>query len=283
MLALGARLVGRGHEVTFETWERWREHVEAAGMRFVPAPEYPVFPTRERPLKPYRGGRARRPAQTRAAVRDCAPDVVVHDILTLAPALAGELEGVPVATLVPHLYPVGAPGFPPYALGARLPRTGAGPRALARGCEPLVEAGLRQGRDELNETRRRLGLPPIERLHGGLSARAVHRRHVSPARVPPRLARARPRRRSADVGAAVSTTSHPRRAMRRWCSSRPRRRRIPTTGCSAAALAGLAGEPVRVLAATNRRPLPEPVARPAPTPGSWTGSPTRGRCPAARS
>ena len=29
MLALGAALVGRGHEVSFETWRRWREHVEA--------------------------------------------------------------------------------------------------------------------------------------------------------------------------------------------------------------------------------------------------------------
>ncbi len=53
MLALGQKLVERGHAVTFETWRRWREHVEAAGMQFVAAPEYPVFPTRERPVKPY--------------------------------------------------------------------------------------------------------------------------------------------------------------------------------------------------------------------------------------
>src|SRR5438270_4803982 len=51
MLALGTRLVARGHEVTLETWRRWREHVEAEGMSFAAAPEYPVFPTRERPLK----------------------------------------------------------------------------------------------------------------------------------------------------------------------------------------------------------------------------------------
>ena len=30
-----------------------REPAEAAGMAFSPAPEYQVFPTRERPLKPY--------------------------------------------------------------------------------------------------------------------------------------------------------------------------------------------------------------------------------------
>ena len=34
MLALGAELVARGHEVTYETWSRWRDHVEAHGMRF---------------------------------------------------------------------------------------------------------------------------------------------------------------------------------------------------------------------------------------------------------
>src|ERR1700759_2047104 len=122
MLALGAALVGRGHEVTFETWERWRGDVQAAGMRFVAAPEFPVFPTRERPLSPYEAVVAA-VAQTRPAVAACAPDVVVHDILTLAPALSGELEGVPVATLIPHVYPVGVSGFPPYAFGARMPRT----------------------------------------------------------------------------------------------------------------------------------------------------------------
>ncbi|MGA2011533.1 MAG: glycosyl transferase, partial [Solirubrobacteraceae bacterium] len=53
MLALGAELAARGHAVTIETWARWREHAEAAGMAFVAAPEYPVFPTRERPLGPY--------------------------------------------------------------------------------------------------------------------------------------------------------------------------------------------------------------------------------------
>ena len=30
MLALGSRLVERGHEVTFETWTRWRTDVEEA-------------------------------------------------------------------------------------------------------------------------------------------------------------------------------------------------------------------------------------------------------------
>ena len=33
------------------------------------------------------------------------PDLVVSDILTLAPTLAAEVAGVPQATLIPHVYP----------------------------------------------------------------------------------------------------------------------------------------------------------------------------------
>ncbi|MCH7750000.1 MAG: ABC transporter ATP-binding protein, partial [Acidobacteria bacterium] len=40
------------------------------------------------------------------------PDLVVSDILTLAPTLAAEVAGVPHATLIPHVYPVQQPGMP---------------------------------------------------------------------------------------------------------------------------------------------------------------------------
>jgi UDP:flavonoid glycosyltransferase YjiC (YdhE family) len=256
MLALGRALRDRGHEVRFETWSRWREHVEAAGLEFLAAPEYPVFPTREQPLKPYEAV-ARATAPTRVAIAEYGPDVVVHDILTLAPALAGELEGVPVATLVPHLYPVMAPGFPPYAIGARLPRTSLG-RKLWRAFDPLVEKGLRIGRDELNETRRRLGLPPTARLHGGLSERLVlvgtfpeleYPREwpdcvhvVGPLMWEPPFAPVPlPDGDGPVVLVAPSTAQDPAHGMLR------------------AALPGLAGSPVRVLATTNRRPLPTSV------------------------
>ncbi len=167
MLALGRRLVQRGHQVTFETWERWRDDVAAAGMEFVPAPEYQPFPTSQSPLKPYQAVVRATPA-TRSAIAAARPEVVVHDILTLAPALAAELEGIRTATLIPHLYPVMPPGFPPYSIGARLPRTQTGHWFWKQFERPL-ESGLRRGRDELNETRRRLGLAAVTRLHGGLS------------------------------------------------------------------------------------------------------------------
>jgi UDP:flavonoid glycosyltransferase YjiC (YdhE family) len=259
MLALGSRLAARGHEVTLETWTRWREHVEAAGMEFIAAPEYPVFPTRERPLKPYEAVLLATP-QTRAALRHRAPDVVVHDILTLAPALAGELERVPVATLVPHVYPPGSPGLPPYAVGARPPRTAIG-RALWRGLERPVEAGLRQGRDELNETRRRLGLAPAVPLHGGLSPRlcivATFPQLEYPRRWPPEVHVVGPllweppyHEVSPPPGDAPLVLLAPSTAQ------------DPEHRLLRAALLGLRGEPIRLLAATNRKPLREPVPVP---------------------
>ena len=51
-------------------------------------------------------------ADTLPLVRELQPDVVVADILTLAPALAAELCERPRATLVPHVYPENAPDAP---------------------------------------------------------------------------------------------------------------------------------------------------------------------------
>src|SRR3954469_668016 len=138
-------------------------------MRFVAAPEYQVFPTMDRPLKPYEAV-VRATRDTLPQLEEARPEVVVADILTLAPALAGEWLGVPVATLIPHVDPRPAPGFPPYSMGARLPRTRAGRRVWAA-FDPGLERGLQQGRRELNETRRRLGLPPQSWVHNGISRR----------------------------------------------------------------------------------------------------------------
>jgi UDP:flavonoid glycosyltransferase YjiC (YdhE family) len=257
VLALGTRLAERGHAVTIETWKRWRQDVEAAGIRFVAAPEYPVFPTRERPLKPYEAVVEATPVTLRA-VQKLRPDVVVHDILTLAPALAAELEGIPAATLIPHPHPHTAPGLAPYAIGARPPRTGVG-RAVWRAMARAIERGLRQGRDELNDTRRRLGLPPIDRFHGGISERLVligtfpqleyprvwkpHEQIVGPLIwEPPAEDVEPPPGEEPLVLLAPSTAQDPEGTLLR------------------AAVRGLAAERVRLLAATNRRPLTEPLS-----------------------
>jgi len=167
MIALGRALVARGHEVTLQTWTRWREPVEAEGIRFAAAPEYQVFPSGPEPLDFYESV-VHATRDTLPLVRDLKPEVVVADILTLAPALAAEIERVPYATLIPHVYPHGEREFPIYSLGARLPRTAPG-RAMWRSAHGQVDRGLERGRRELNETRQQLGLPALSHVHGGIS------------------------------------------------------------------------------------------------------------------
>jgi MGT family glycosyltransferase len=153
--------------VCLETWAKWREHVEAEGMRFAAAPEYQVFPTLEKPLKPYQAA-VRASGATRALIEEFDPEVVVADILTVAAALAAEMAGRPWVTLVPHVLPLFEPGWPPYSVGARLPRTPVG-RAIWRSLGPLTRGGLEQGREQLNDSRGRVGLPPLGHVHGGIS------------------------------------------------------------------------------------------------------------------
>jgi MGT family glycosyltransferase len=261
LIALGGALVARGHSVTLQTWSRWEPDVLAAGMQFAAAPEYHVFPTRERPLKPYEAV-VRATGSTRPVVASMRPDVVVADILTLAPALAAELEGVPVATVIPHVDPRSEPGWAPYSLGARLPRTRVG-RRLWGAAARVTNAGLEHGRRELNETRRRLGLGPLDRVHGGISEQlalvatfpqleyprtvAAPSTHVvGPLLWEPPFGEVElPAGDDPLVLVAPSTSQDPSHRLLR------------------ASLAGLAGAPVRVLASTNRRPLQTAVDVPA--------------------
>ncbi len=164
-IALGGALKDRGHRVVFETWEKWRDVLDGAGIEFHAAEEYRVFAPHQGD-GPSAGGAAVALAPLLDELR---PDVVVNDILTLAPALAAEKAGVPWATLIPHVYPEHEAGLPFFAFGgARLPRTPIG-RWLWSAPVPMLEAGLRQGRDELNGEREKAGLAPTERFHGGTS------------------------------------------------------------------------------------------------------------------
>jgi UDP:flavonoid glycosyltransferase YjiC (YdhE family) len=256
MLALGERLVARGHEVTLQTWERWRGFAEAAGMSFSPAPEYRVFPTASRPLKPYRAA-VRAAHETRPAIAAARPEAVVADVLTLAPALAAELEGVPVATLVPHVFPPGAPGLPPYSLGARRPRTGLG-RRFWRALERPLSGGLTQGREELNGARARLGLAPVPWVHGGISHQLCLVATLPQLEYPrdwPEWARVvGPLMWEPPAGDVEPPPGDDPLVLVAPSTSQDRRHRLLRS-----ALEGLAGLPVRVLAATNRRgePLPD--------------------------
>jgi UDP:flavonoid glycosyltransferase YjiC (YdhE family) len=229
-------------------------------MRFAAAPEYQVFPTRERPLKPYAAA-VRASAETRRLIREVDPEVVVADILTVAATLAAELEQRPWATLVPHVLPMGEPGFPVYALGGVYPRTRVGER-LWHLLRPVLMKGEEQGRRELNGARERVGLPPIGHLHGGISRRLA-------------------------LVATFPQLEYPRRSAEPWLRVTgpllweqpfgevepppgddplvlvaPSTSQDPEHRLLRAALEGLAREPVRVLATTNRRPPARPVEVP---------------------
>ena len=261
MIALGRALAARGHAVTLQTWERWREPIEAEGIAFAVAPEYHVFPSGPEPLDFYEAV-VHATRDTLPLVAALRPDAVVADILTLAPALAAELEGIPCATLIPHVLPQGEPGLPIYSLGARLPRTAAG-RAFWRRAGRPVDHGLQRGRRELNDVRVRLGLPALAHTHGGTSRELAlvatfpqleYPRHAWPpwAHVvgplmwePPAEEVELPPGDAPLVLVAPSTAQDPAHRMLH------------------AALRGLADAPVRVLATWNRRlpsrPLPVPA------------------------
>ncbi|HET7295509.1 MAG TPA: nucleotide disphospho-sugar-binding domain-containing protein [Gemmatimonadales bacterium] len=260
MVALARALKRRGHDVALQTWERWRADVEAEGVRFLPAPEYQVFPTGLEPLDFYEAV-VQATLDTVPAVRELDPEVLVADILTLAPALAAELCDVPWATLIPHVYPHGEDGVPVYSIGARLPRGPLG-RYLWRVGGLAVRAGLERGRRELNRTRAELGLPALDHVHGGISRRLTlvatfpqleyPRRWPPWAHVvgplmwePPAEDVELPRGEGPLVLIAPSTAHDPEHRL------------------LSASLAGLAGLPVRVLATYNRRLPRRAIAVPA--------------------
>jgi len=166
-IALGRALARRGHEVTIETWEERRAAVEDSGLGFVAAEEYRMFPPPDPGSE--EGSHAAEAARALLPLlEEMRPHVVVSDILTLAPALAAELAEIPLATLIPHIYPVVEPGLPFFAIGLRPPRTRFG-RRVWRESHRMLEIGLEHGRRDLNSQRERIGLPPTERFHGGIS------------------------------------------------------------------------------------------------------------------
>ena len=259
MIALGRALADRGHEVTLQTWRRWQADVEAQGLAFAPAPEYQVFPNGPGPLNFYQAAE-QATVDTVPLVRELRPDVVVSDILTLAPALAAELQGCARATLIPHVYPHGETHFPIYSLGARLPRSALG-RAFWRRAQRPVERGLELGRVQLNASRARVGLPAVDGVHGGISRELalvatfpqleyprtwpdnVH--VVGPLMWEPAFGDVElPQGEEPLVLVAPSTAQDPEHRM------------------LAAALRGLAGADVRVLATWNRRLPPSPLPVP---------------------
>jgi MGT family glycosyltransferase len=258
-ISLGRALAGRGHEVVVETWEERRGAVEGAGLGFAAAEEYKMFPPPEPDSDD--GQHAAEAARALLPLLErMRPHVAVSDILTLAPALAAERAGVPLATLIPHIYPVVEPGLPFFAIGLRSPRTPVG-RAIWRAGQRALDVGLEHGRRDLNLQRERIGLAPVERFHGGISP------ELALVATYPQLEY--PRRWPAGVEVTGPMTFElPHAEIELPPGNRPLVLVAPSTAHDSGnrlvrtALKALAGEPVRVVATTNRVAPQSPIEVP---------------------
>ena len=162
-IALARALRERGHDVLVHSFERWRETAEGLGLGFAGGEHHIVA------LDDRADGADATPAEIVRALlpslREFGPQLVVGDGLTLTPALAAEVAGVPRATLLPEVYPGPAPGLPPFSLGLLAPRTTIGAAAW-RATRPLLATRLpttrwlRRSGQALNEQRAQLGLAP---------------------------------------------------------------------------------------------------------------------------
>ena len=260
-IALGKALAARGHEVVIETWEERREAVEGAGLGFAAAEEYRMFPPPDPDSE--EGQHAAEAAQAlMPLLEDFRPHVVVSDILTLAPTLAAERAGIPLATLIPHIYPVVEPGLPFFAIGLRPPRTGLGRRIWRYGHDRALRIGLEQGRRDLNVQRSRLELPPIDRFHGGISP------DLALVATYPQLEYPRTWPAGVEItGPMTFELPHPEIELPP--GDDPLVLVAPSTAHDSdnhlvrTALAALADEPVRVVATTNRVAPQHPIEVPA--------------------
>ena len=260
-IALGKALAARGHQVVIETWEERRAAVEGEGLGFAAAEEYRMFPPPDPDSE--EGQHAAEAAQAlMPLLKELRPHVVVSDILTLAPTLAAERAGIPLATLIPHIYPVVEPGLPFFAIGLRPPRTELGRRIWRYGHDRALRIGLEQGRRDLNVQRARLGLPPIDRFHGGISPDlalvATYPQLEYPRQWPPGVEITGP-----------MTFELPHSDIELPPGDDPLVLVAPSTAHDSenhlvrTALAALAEEPVRVVATTNRVAPQRPIEVPA--------------------
>jgi UDP:flavonoid glycosyltransferase YjiC (YdhE family) len=260
-IALGKALAARGHEVVIETWEERRQAVEGEGLGFAAAEEYRMFPPPD-PESEEGQHAAEAALALRPLLDDFRPHAVVSDILTLAPTLAAEQAGIPLATLIPHIYPVVEPGLPFFAIGLRPPRTWLGRSLWRTGHDRALKIGLEQGRRDLNIQRSRLGLPPLDRFHGGISP------DLALVATYPQLEYPR------DWPASVAITGPmtfemPHPEIELPPGEDPLVLIAPSTAHDSdnhlvrTALAALADEPVRVVATTNRVAPQQPIEVPA--------------------
>jgi UDP:flavonoid glycosyltransferase YjiC (YdhE family) len=180
-LAIARALVARGHEVRILGHRCQRERIEAAGAEYVPYRQAPEGDSRHPDTDILRDWEARTPIGAFARVRDrvmygpaglfardviaaldgAPADLVAWDYLLLGGGVGAERAGVPNACVVHTVYPLPAPGVPPFGLGL-LPARGVPGRLRDAALARVFRQSFRPGLAALNLARGELGLPALD-------------------------------------------------------------------------------------------------------------------------
>ncbi len=179
-LSLARALIERGHRVTVLADPTIEREALAAGTDFRPWREAPHLRSR-RPqddfLRDFEvdnppemiarlcerlicGPAAAYAAETTSAIREVRPDVVVSSAFLLGPQIAAEAAGLPVAALFANIYPLPAPGLPPFGAGLA-PARDDGERQLHAAIGQEGAALWNAHLAPLNSARAELGLAPL--------------------------------------------------------------------------------------------------------------------------
>jgi UDP:flavonoid glycosyltransferase YjiC (YdhE family) len=180
-LGAARRLVERGHAVTVLGEDSMAAEVAASGARFRAWTRGLNRPDRRPEHAPYREWELRDPRRlvaqlvehlivgpaagyaegTAAAIDRERPDLVVASFFAVGAMVAAQARGVPFDVLIPNVYPLPAPGLPPFGPGLR---PAAGPAGRLR--DAVVGALAQRMWDRhmlpgVNALRGRHGLAPL--------------------------------------------------------------------------------------------------------------------------
>jgi MGT family glycosyltransferase len=179
---LGAvrRVTTQGHRVVVLAEDTMAAEVHAVGAEFLPWSQAPNRASRRPEDDPYRDWECKNPKQlferlmetqfvgpagayaadTSRAVAEHRPDAVMSSIFAVGAMVAAQGKQLPLAVLVPNVYPLPTAGLPPFGSGlppARTPFGHVAHAALRRLVDRMFDRGLRR----LNALRASYGLPPL--------------------------------------------------------------------------------------------------------------------------
>lgn len=179
-LSLGRALIERGHRVTVLADPTIESEAAVAGADFRSWRDAPHLRSR-RPDDDYLrdfeldnppeliarlserlicGPASAYAAETTRAIRDVRPDAVVSSAFLLGSQIAAEAAGLPVAALFSNIYPLPAPGLPPFGAGLA-PARDADEREMHAEIGQAGEAMWNAHLAPLNAARAELGLAPL--------------------------------------------------------------------------------------------------------------------------